>query len=87
MKKDYLGRSTGKLPGATEKIGKGNPVFSGRNVPNENSCSISLKLSLIPILDLRGRFLVNGTDLYKMVNAILRQNLPFLSFAYHLPEQ
>ena len=44
--------------------GKGNPVFSGRNVPNGNSCSISLKPSLIPVLGLRGRFLVNRTDIY-----------------------
>ena len=60
MKHDYLGRSTGKFPGATEKV----ILFSGRNVPNGNSCSISLKPSLIPVLGLRGRFLVNRTDIY-----------------------
>ena len=32
---------------------------------NGNSCFISLKLSVIPVSRLRGRFSVNGTDLYK----------------------
>ena len=39
-----------------QNIWKGGPVFSGRNIPNWNSCSISSKPSLKPGSGLRGRF-------------------------------
>ena len=58
------GRFSGKFPGATELL-KRQFYFSGRNVPNGNSCSISSKPSLIPVSGLRSRFPVNGTDSYK----------------------
>ena len=45
---------------------KGSDCFSGRNVSNRNSCSISsIKPSLILVSGFRGRFSVNGTGLYK----------------------
>ena len=39
-------------------IWKGSPVFSGRNIPIGNSCSISSKPSLKPVSGLRGRFFI-----------------------------
>ena len=62
MEHDFSGRSSGTFPVATEHL-KRKSCFSGRNVPNENSISISSKLSLIPASGLRGSFPVNGTDL------------------------
>ena len=65
MEHDFLGPlPNGKFPGVTEHL-KWQSFFSGSNVTNRNSCSISSKPSLIPVSDLRGRFLINGTDLYK----------------------
>ena len=63
------------------------PCFSGRNISNNgNLCSISSEPSLISISSLRGRFSLNGTDLYKITaKAIPRRNLPVLNFGYHLP--
>ena len=84
MEHDLLGRSIGNFPGATEHL-KRQSCFSGRNVPSGNLCSIFSKSFLIPGSGLRGRFLVNGTDLLQMVNAIPGRNLPALNFAYHLP--
>ena len=63
MEQDFLGRFSGKFLGATEHL-ESYSCFSGRNVPNGNLCSISSKPSSIPVLGLRGRFSVNGTDLY-----------------------
>ena len=60
----FLGRSSGKVPGATEHL-KRKSCFSERNIPNGNSCYIFSKLSLLPVSSLRDRFSVNGTDLYK----------------------
>ena len=37
------------------------------------------KPSLIPVSGFRGRFSINGTDLYTMVNAIPGRNLPVLN--------
>ena len=59
-----LGSLQRKISGSnetTEKVA----CFSGWNIPNRNSCSIALKPSLVPVSGLRGRFSVNGTDLYK----------------------
>ena len=64
MEHDFVGLPNGKFPGATEHL-KRESCFSGWNVPNRNSCSISSKPSLIPVSGLRGRFPVNVTDLYK----------------------
>ena len=51
-------------------IWKGCPVFPDRMVQAE----LHEKLSLIPVSGFRGRFSINGTDLYTMVNAILGRN-------------
>ena len=59
-----FGRSSGKFPGATERL-KRLSCFSGRSIPNGNLCSISSKQSLTLVSGLRGHFSVNGTDLYK----------------------
>ena len=64
MEHEFLGHSSGKIPGETELL-KRCPFFSARNVPNGYSCSIFPKLSLIPGSGLRGLFAVNRTDLYK----------------------
>ena len=66
-----------------QNIWKGGPVFSGRNIPNWNSCSISSKPSLKPGSGLRGRF-GKWNWFVQMVNAIPGRNLPGLNFAYHL---
>ena len=50
---------------SNETLEKVKSCFSGRNIQNEHSNSISSKLSLIPLLGLRDCFPVNGTDLYK----------------------
>ena len=63
MEQDFLGRFSGTFLGATEHLER-NSCFSERNVPNGNLCSISSKPSSIPVLGLRGRFSVNGTDLH-----------------------
>ena len=63
MEQDFLSRFSGKFLGATEHLER-NSCFSERNVPNGNLCSISSKPSSIPVLGLRGRFSVNGTDLH-----------------------
>ena len=67
-----------------QNIWKGGPVFSGRNIPNWNSCSISSKPSLKPGSGLRGRFWKMELICTEMVNAIPGRNLPGLNFAYHL---
>ena len=56
-------------------IWKGCPVFPDRMVQAE----LHEKLSLIPVSGFRGRFSINGTDLYTMVNAIPGRNLPVLN--------
>ena len=48
MEHDFLGRFSGKFPGARERL-KRQSCFSWRNVPNEDSCSTSSKPSLIPV--------------------------------------
>ena len=60
MEHDFLGRFSGNFPGARERL-KRQSCFSRRNVPNEDSWSISLKPSLIP--GFRALFAVSGTDL------------------------
>ena len=57
MEHDVFGLPNGKFPGATEHLKR----WSKRKY----SCSISSKLSLIPVSGLRGRFPVNVTDAYK----------------------
>lgn len=52
--------------------------FSGQNVSSRTE-----KPSLIPISGFRGRFSINGTDLYIMVNAIPGRNLPVLNSSYY----
>ena len=64
MEHEFLGLPNGKFPGATEHL-KSLSCFSGWNIPNGNSCFISPKPSLIPVSRLRGRFPVNGSELYK----------------------
>ena len=56
-------------------IWKGFPVFLDRMVQAE----LHEKPSLIPVSGFRGRFSINGTDLYTMVNAIPGRNLPVLN--------
>ena len=68
------------------KISKRSPVFSGRDVPNGNSCSISSKPTLIPVSGFRGSFSVNGNDFLQAVNTIPGGNVPVQNFAYHLPK-
>ena len=86
MEHDFFGRqSSGKFPGSTENQ-KRQSCFSGLNIPNSLQSSTS-KPSSIPVSGLRGRFPVNGTDLYKMVNAIPGRNLPVLNFANQLPNK
>ena len=63
MENDFLCLPDGKFPRATEHLKK-KFCFSAWNNPNGNSCSISSKPSLIPVSGLRGRFPVNGTDLF-----------------------
>ena len=74
-----------KFSGATENL-KTYSGFSGRDVPNGNSCSISSKPTLIPVSGFRGSFSVNGTDFLQVVNTIPGGNVPDLNFAYHLPK-
>ena len=58
MEQDLLGRFKENFQGAMEL------VFPDRMFPTElNSCSISLKPSLIHVSDFCGRFTVNATDL------------------------
>ena len=52
--------------------------FSGQNVSSRTE-----KPSLIPVSGFRGRFSINGTDLYTMVNAIPGRNLPVLNSSYY----
>ena len=68
------------------KISKRSPVFSWRDFPNGNSCTISLKPTLLLVSGFRGSFSVNGTDFLQMVNTIPGGNVPVLNFAYHLPK-
>ena len=70
--------------GTSEKI----VLFFRTEYPNRKSVfMISSKLSLIPVSRLRGRFPVeNGTDSYKIVNAIPGRNLPVLNFANQSPK-
>ena len=65
MEHDFMGRSIGKFPGNNGTSENVRSCFSEQNIPNGNSCSISSKPSLMPGSGLRGRFLVNGNDLYK----------------------
>ena len=53
-----------KFPGATEHL-QGSPVSPGGIFQTEIRVPFTSKPSLIPGSGLRGRFLVNGTDLYK----------------------
>ena len=55
-------------------ICKGSPVFSGRDIPNRTSCSISSKSSLIPVSGLRGRFPVNGIGHFRVPRNFALQN-------------
>ena len=76
----------------SESNGMSGKVFQtcslGRNVPSGNLCSISSKLSLIPISGLRVCFSVNGTDLCKLWTRFRGQNLHWvMNFAYHLPNR
>ena len=64
MQHDFLSRSSGKFPGATEHL-KRYSCFSGRIIPNGNSCSASSKTSLAPAPALRGRLSVHATDWWK----------------------
>ena len=59
-----FGSFQGYFPATTEHLIRLSS-FSGENVPNGNSWSISSKSSLTPVSGLRGRFSVNGTDSYK----------------------
>ena len=69
--------------GTSEKI----VLFFRMEYPKRKSVfMISSKPSLIPVSGLRGRFPVNGTDSYKMENAIPERNLPVLNFANQLPK-
>ena len=43
MAHDFSGRSSGKFPGTTERLKRWS-CFSGRNVPNGNSCTICANL-------------------------------------------
>ena len=66
--------------GTGEQGNKGFPVFSGRNIPNGNSCSISTKPSVsFP----RGRFFDKWNWFVQMVNETPGQNLTVVNFAYH----
>ena len=81
MKHDYLGRSTGKFPGATEKVilffrtecSKWKFVFYFFKAIFDTSFRPSWSIELI--------------YMYKMVNAILRRNLPFLTLRTIYPNR
>ena len=62
---NFLGHSTERFLGAMEHLKRYSPVFPDGIFQNGNSCSISSKPSLILVQAICGRFLVNGTDLYK----------------------
>ena len=62
------------------------PDFLGRFIGNKSNgisekvqAELHEKPSLIPFSGFRGRFSINGTDLYTMVNAIPGRNLPVLN--------
>ena len=80
MKHDYLGRSTGKFPGATEKV-----ILFFRTECSKWKFVFYLFKAIFDT-SFRPSWSIELIYMYKMVNAILRRNLPFLSFAYHLPE-
>ena len=61
MEHCFSSRSIGKFPGATEHLKRWSCQFSGRNIPNGNSCSISPKPSLIPVSGVRS-LCSNWTD-------------------------
>ena len=61
---NYLGRSSGKFPGATEHL-KSFSCFSGRKVLNGSSCCVSLKPFLILVSGFRSHYFVNESNLYK----------------------
>ena len=53
MEHCFSSRCSGKFPTATEHLKRWSCQFSGRNIPNGNSCSISPKPSLIPVSGVR----------------------------------
>ena len=64
MEQDFLGRFIGKFPGATKHLKKGSPVFPEGIFQTEIRVPfLQSHKSLIPGSDLRGSFLVNGTDM------------------------
>ena len=66
----------------------GSHVFSGRNLPNGNSCFISSKPTLIPVLYMLWRpFFGKWNWFVQMIHAIPGRNLPILNFAYRLHSQ
>ena len=83
-KAQLFGSFRWKISGSNETSEKV-VLFSGRNVPNGNSCSISSKPSLISTsFSLLRQFFGNCNWLVHMVNAISGRNLPVLNFAYPL---
>ena len=80
-----LGSFQRKISGkneASEKVA----CFSGWNIPNRNSCSISSKPSLVPVSGPSRSFLGKWNGFVQMVNVIPARNLPVLNFVYHLPK-
>ena len=80
-----------KLPGATEYLNIVIILSSARNVPNENSYSISSKPSTIPEFQVFAPFFGTGRNWFvSMVNAIPgKKKLSVLNFwfAYHFPKR
>lgn len=75
---DFLGRFIGKFPRrATEYLKRLCCQFSVRNVSSRTE-----KPSLIPVQVFAAVFVINGTDLYTMVNAIPGRKLPNCSYQF-----
>ena len=65
MEQDSLGRYSGKFPEATKHLKKVVLFFRTESLINGNSRSIYSRPPLVPVSGLRGRLLVNRTDLHK----------------------
>ena len=79
MEHDLLDRSSGKFPGATERL-----KYSKRKFVFRFFKAIP---ALIPVSGLRGQsFFGKWNRFVQMINAIPGRNLPVLDFGYHLPK-
>ena len=79
MQHDFLDRSGGKFPGATERL-----KYSKRKFVFHFFKAIP---ALIPVSGLLGQsFFGKWNRFVQMINAIPGRNLPVLNFGHHLPK-